>query len=383
MEKSRIFGIAEPVWFRDDRGDIDGVQAVEIMDAIGFTAFREWIHIPYVLSDPKTPKPEVVARMTEILNKAVELDIEITGMSHNWFLPEGCVHREGHFMPERDTTPGSLYMQTLEMLEESWATLTALFPQVKLWEVGNEWNIFFLSKDTAVEDPEGPHGWRDNFTLDERADIAVDLLYYAARGVRRGNPEAKVVMAAACTCEDELPWFVPAKYGIANFLERIYERIYSGKYPSTNTDDYFDLLAWHPYTSHDVMPNGAWKEANDAAYRVMEKYGDGHKKVLITEFGYSDSGNEKLAKEQARYYKKIFKMLKQMPYVRTLHVFRLYEDAKMSENWIPGTFGGPYEQYFGIFTEPKNGQLPRLKAIELQKLTGSTKDLYAFRTDGQ
>jgi len=40
-------------------------------------------------------------------------------MSHEWFLPEDCKQRTGHAMPDRDLTPGSLYMQALEMLEES------------------------------------------------------------------------------------------------------------------------------------------------------------------------------------------------------------------------------------------------------------------------
>ena len=59
-------------------------------------------------------------------------------MSHEWFLPEDCKQRTGHAMPERDLTPGSLYMQALEMLEESWCTMASTFPKVKIWEIGNE-----------------------------------------------------------------------------------------------------------------------------------------------------------------------------------------------------------------------------------------------------
>ena len=378
MAKNRLYGIGEPVWLRDSQGEIDGPQAVEIMDAIGFGSFREWMHLPWVLENPTTPKPEVVRRMTQILDKCAELDIEVTGMSHHWFLPEGCKHTSGGVSPDRDLSSGSLYMQMLEMLEQSWFTMVSQFPQVPMWEVGNEWNIFFLSRDDAKPLPNGMHGSTENFTLSQRADIAVDMMYFAAKGIRRANPNAKVVMFSPCPNQEDLPWFVPAGYGIALMMDMIYSRIRSGDFWSTETDDYFDVVAWHPYTTHDAPPDDVWKEINDAAYRVMQKYGDGHKKVLITEFGYTDSGDPEKEKRHAEYYQRIFAYMQQMPYIHAFHIFRLFEDARMSENWKPGMWGGPYEQYFGIFREPKNGLTPRTKAIEIQKLIGCKKDLWRF-----
>ena len=55
--KNRLYGIGEPVWLRDSKKEINGVEAVEVMDAIGFGSFREWMHIPWVLENPTTPKP--------------------------------------------------------------------------------------------------------------------------------------------------------------------------------------------------------------------------------------------------------------------------------------------------------------------------------------
>ena len=92
-------------------------------------------------------------------------------------------------------------------------------------------------------------------------------------------------------------------YGVAWTLDKVYSRIKSGKFRSANTDDYFDLVAWHPYvfTNRDVLdadlfldvdePDQLWKSYNDAAYKVMKKYGDGHKQVLLTESGFTDCGN--------------------------------------------------------------------------------------------
>ena len=87
------------------------------MAGLGCTAYRSWMHITEILDDPSTPNPEAVAMHTRLLDRAAELDIEVTGMSHEWFLPKGCKQRTGHAMPERDLTPGSLYMRALEMLE--------------------------------------------------------------------------------------------------------------------------------------------------------------------------------------------------------------------------------------------------------------------------
>lgn len=106
MARNRLYGIGEPVWVREVEDGIPAETTMEIINAIGFGSWREWMHITSVLENPTTPKKDVVERMTQILNKAAELDIEVTGMSHSWFLPEGCVEKSGCFMPKRDLTPG-------------------------------------------------------------------------------------------------------------------------------------------------------------------------------------------------------------------------------------------------------------------------------------
>lgn len=155
---------------------------------MGCNAYRSWMHIPDVLKDPATPNEDVVAMHTKLLDRAAELDIEVTGMSHDWFLPAGCKQKSGHAMPPRDLTPGSLYMQALEMLEQSWYTMAKLFPQVTIWEVGNEWNLNAFLHPDGFLDGDMSHP----FSPEEKMDIAVDMMYFSAKGVRRGNPKAKV-----------------------------------------------------------------------------------------------------------------------------------------------------------------------------------------------
>ena len=391
-DKTRFFGVGEPLIQRQRDQGIDPAACMDLVNGLGCTAYRSWMHITEILKDPQTPDPEAVAQHKRLLDRAAQLDIEVTGMSHEWFLPEGCKQRMGHAMPARDLTPGSLYMQALEMLEQSWCTMASLFPQVKIWEVGNEWNLnAFLHPDGFLDtDMSKP------FTPDEKYDIAVDMMYFAARGIRRGNPEAKVASFSPALSTEGLggglPYFFPVMYGVAWALDQVYSRIASGRFWSVKTDDFFDLVAWHPYvfTTRDVPdyelfmdveePDTLWRDFNDAAYRVMKRYGDADKQVLLTETGFTDCGNPEWEKRYAAYNQKILRFAMEMPYVRTLHNFRLLnENAMLQRAGIEDNqIGGLTEVYFGLFTDPEEGCRPRPRAKAIQEMTGAAQDLEAL-----
>ena len=390
MEKRRFYGIGEPLVQRERDQGIPADQYVDLIAGLGCNAYRAWMHLTEVLDDPTTPNAEEVARHKRLLDRCAELDIEVTGMSHEWFLPEGCKQHSGHAMPKRDLTEGSLYRQTLDMLEQSWATMAALFPQVKIWEVGNEWNLnAFLHPDGFLDGD-----MSEPFTADEKYDIAVDMMYFAARGVRRANPNALVASFSPALSTPglggDMPDFLPVMYGVAWTLDKVYSRIKSGKFWSTNTDDYFDILAWHPYVftnKPDVKdadlfldvdePDQLWKSYNDAAYKVMKKYGDGHKQAILTEAGFTDCGNPDWEARYALYNKKLLAIGRELPYVRTLHNFRLLnENAMLKRAGIENNqIGGLTEVYFGVFTDPEDGCKPRARAKAIQEMTGSTADL--------
>jgi hypothetical protein len=231
------------------------------------------------------------------------------------------------------------------------------------------------------------------FSPDEKIDIAVDMMYFSARGIRRGNPKAKVTSFSPALSTPglggDLPDYLPVMYGVAWTLDKVYSRIKGGKFWSTNTDDYFDLLAWHPYvfTNREVPdqdlfldvdePDQLWKSYNDAAYKVMKKYGDGHKQVLLTESGFTDCGNPEWEQRYAEYNKKMLEIAQTLPYVRTLHNFRLLnENAMLRRGGIEqNQIGGLTEVYFGLFTDPEEGCQPRKRALAIQEMTGSTTDL--------
>ncbi len=392
MKKERLFGVGEPLVQRERDQGVAAADYLDLIAGLGCTAYRSWMHITEILLDPKTPNEKEAARHKRLLARAKELDIEVTGMSHEWFLPEGCIQRSGHAMPARDLTEGSLYMQALHMLEESWCTMAGLFPEVAIWEVGNEWNLnAFLHPDGfLMTDMSRP------FSPDEKYDIAVDMMYFSACGIRRGNPDAKVASFSPALSTPALgggmPDFLPVMYGAAWALDQVYRRIKSENYWSTNTDDYFDIVAWHPYIfttrevpDHDLFldveePDTLWRDFNDACWRVMRKYGDGHKQAILTEAGFTDCGHEDWEARYAKYNQKIMRYAAEMPYVRTLHNFRLLnENAMLKRAGIEDNqIGGLTEVYFGLFTDPEDGCQPRKRALALKEMTGSAADLEAI-----
>ena len=388
----RFYGVGEPLIQRQRDQGIDAAAYLDLVDGLGCNAYRAWMHLTEILKDPVTPDPVEVEMHTKLLDRAAELGIEVTAMSHEWFLPDGCLQKKGHAMPARDLTPGSLYMQALEMLETSWYTCVSLFPQVAIWEVGNEWNLNAFLHPDGFLDSDMSHP----FTADEKADIAVDMMFYAARGIRRANPKAKVASFSPALSTPglggDMPDYLPVMYGVAWTLDKIYSRIASGEFWSTDPDDYFDYVAWHPYvfTNKDVPdpdlflnvdePDQLWKSFNDAAYKVMKKYGDGGKQVLLTETGFTDLGDPVLEEKYAGFNRKLLEIAAELPYVRTLHNFRLLnENAMLQRDGIDkNEIGGLTEVYFGLFTDPADGCQPRKRALAIRQMTGSTADLSAI-----
>jgi hypothetical protein len=373
-DRSRLFGMGFPAYLRYTEDGIDYKKSFELMEALGVKAWRSWIHATTFLKDPETPNPQTVNIMKDILKEAGKYDFETIGMNHVWFNGGD----DGISVPQRDLSEGSVYVKFLNDYEKSWETLAMTFPEVKKWEVGNEWNHdpFLHPMDYRSS------GLKSVFTLDEKADITTDMLYYASRGIHKANPNAEVILGGLAPVYKGKMTIA----GIAVFLNLVYENISSGQWPSRNTDDYFQALCWHPYTfRHECgfhEPDEKWVALNNLVHQVAVAYGDGEKEVYFTEWGFSEKGNTEQEKLMADWIVKGYELVKEkMPYVRTMHYFRLYEDEKANKERKTADWGGAVEVYYGMFVEPHNGWKPKTKAVKYQQIAGGKGNIWKYANE--
>ena len=199
------------------------------------------------------------------------------------------------------------------------------------------------------------------------------------------------------------PWFVLGNYQLTLFAH------VSGQYPAglatdKDPDHYFDMVAWHPYLLTGMNPmivsetypsqgrfyreehiGTLWQNYNDMAYNVMVMNGDADKKVLFTEMGFNDWHHPDKEQAHLAEFEKMFTMISEtMPYVKTVHVFRLltapaeyqfglfWHGMKEYNDWLSKSnfkdMVAPYAEVYPDFT-------PRDKAYAIQKMTGGTKPL--------
>jgi len=162
-----------------------------------------------------------------VISEMAAKNITVMGMAHDF--PGWMTGVDGDLqaVPYRNMTEGSDYMKFLEKYRESWRTLAGAFPNITLWEIGNEFNT-----DIFLHPPDFPDS---KFSIQEKAEIMTDLLYYGSLGVHEGNPDAKTVLGGLAPA--------PSIAGIADFLDMIYKNIKSGRWPSMDPDDYFQIGA--------------------------------------------------------------------------------------------------------------------------------------------
>lgn len=278
--------------------------------------------------------------------------------------------------------PDQDYALFLEKIEKAWYGMAKAFPDITYWEVGNEPNMNgFLHPITYIanvgQDLDASMSANPTaFNMEQKASVLTDILYYANRGMKRGNPDSVLIMPGLAAVG-----FLTNK-AIPTFLEQIYKNIESNEFPTTLDEksnvssDYFQGLAWHPYYHMDQEPGQSWKELNDEIYDVAVRHGDGGIRVWFTEFGMTDTGSPESANDanQAAWYRDYFAQMEEMDYLEACHIFRLYE-CSVAAGWV-----GVVEWHYGIFKEPADGKgfVPKQKALALYELMGGTGDLYQY-----
>ena len=330
--------------------DLDISQLVDLLGVMNVKAMRNWMHLTSNLSDSKTVKESMIRRQKSWLEQLRAAGVtKIVGMSHYWFLPDSVdvtgldKNLARSAAPYRDTEEGSLYLEWLALYEESWYTMASAYPEVGFWEVGNEVNMDLYLHPLSYE----TRG--TTFTVAEKAEIVTDMLYYASRGIHRANPEAIVIFPGLAP--------ITGFDCMADFLELVYQNIESGEFGNgaTDTNCYFQAVAWHGYVLNEEFSVDAWIEGNHSVYQVMADHGDEEKKVFLTEFGFSDGGSQEADIRQAGYFEQIYSRLSEMPYVDSIYPFRMIEDTNnpdLTEVYY-GMFRVFEERYFGAKEKAK------------------------------
>lgn len=308
-----LFGMAEPLTLRHVWEGFDVQRSFETLRLLGVTRLREWTWMRAFLINQTTVNPIFEETLNLVISEMRASNITIMGMSQDF--PSWMTGIDGDLqaVPYRNTTPGSDYMRFLEMYKKSWETLARAFPNITMWEIGNEFNIdAFLHPQGFNETiPDSPR-----FSVQEKADITTDLLYYGSLGVHEGNPNAKTVLGGLAPD--------PSIAGIADFLEMIYKNIKSGLWPSTDPIDYFQIACWHPYLWDKEPTDSNWVNPNKAIHDVMKHYGDENKRVVFSEFGYSDNLTSR--ENISSYLLKAFQLaMDNLPWLDTIYWFRLVE----------------------------------------------------------
>ena len=342
------------------------------MEKLNVKSVRIWSHFSWIMNRDFTLKPEIADSYHTLYRELLSHGVtEIVAMSHYWFMPETKYgDHECGMCYDRDLTPGSLYLQFLDLFEESWERLVAEFPEVTAWEIGNELNHKAFMKRIDGSD----------FSWEDRIDIATDMMARGCRAIRKMNPKAIVIMPGMAPVngqsEGVLMNCIAAEYdGINDSIARVYENIASGAFGSTDPRDYFGALAWHPYYAKQredgswyfCIPDDEWIELNRSIYQVAADHGDDGVKCYLTEYGYNDWGLETEDEALVAFTRKGFSMLRDdMDFVTTVHAYRFCDSMGYVSDQ-PDTYA---------FYHLENGRLyAKRRAYELQRQYGGHGEL--------
>lgn len=354
IDRSLINGMCEQLYdFNIIRGHSLEI-AYNKLREMNVQSFRAWMHFGCIFDSfnrLNTGAVKYFHRLFKDLNLCGIRQIIV--MSHNWFLDyPAAKNRVVMNTPSRDTSINSQYKLFLEMYETSWYLAAKEFTEIEYWETGNELNHnVFLSPAERLDNPDFQY-----FTHAEKSAIMTDMMFSASQGIKRANNESVTVMPGMAPAEALETGYM------AETLEYIYTNIESGDFGSTDSDDFFNVLCWHPYCSAG-MPAVEWKGYNDDIYEVARRHGDDGKKVFLSEFGFSDIGSSDTDEFLSTAgLEKYIIARESMPYIESVHAFRLFDDYSAFK------WGGNYEKYFGFYRDVCEGCTIKARGKTLRDL---------------
>lgn len=368
-EGDRLCGMDYLAYMWNARG-ADFHTGFRLLHNLGVRSIRNWMHFGIFMEDETTFRPDAVRTMHEILAEADRYDMLVIGMCHqNWSLDKKA------FVLGKPSRQDPGYEEWLACYEHCWYLTAKEFGEVLYWEIDNEIN----NKDFMYI--EGHFG--EKLPTGELAAMSADMLFYASRGIHRGNPGARTVLGGIVDPDGLGIPETDTGTTMVNFMEALYDAIASGEHGSRAPDDFFEIAAWHPYY-YRAAPDAYFVRENNRIYEVVRRREGRDKPVFWTEFGWDeslwDSGPIPEAIERL-----LAVIREQMPYVKCLCYYRYFDD--MAEG-TPRGMG----VYAGLFadpvpgraeTDPKTGRerpagMPKESACAFQRAAGGSGSLKLF-----
>jgi hypothetical protein len=301
----------------------------DLYENLGVKSIRHWLHFGQFLQDPFTYKEPDLRLNQEVVREAVRHGFQIVGMSHvSFYKSADGSYKTTIWKPIRNTEKGSYYQKWLLDYEQSWYMTVKAFPEITYWEIDNEDN-----NDDFIKKLEG-----GLFTLEEKAKVFVDMLYYGSKGIHRANPQAVAVMGGLVT------WGGPE-----TFLNYLYDDIFAPDSLSKYPDDYFQVACWHPYPpvkAYNEFSDEDFVKDNDSIYNVIRSREGKDKKVFFTEAGFvlKQFSMDHICEN----IKHMYALCRdKLPYVESLHFYRPFDDY-----YEIGQKGIDDKIIFGLFTDP-------------------------------
>ncbi len=360
-DQKYLFGIGNLI---GEETGVDDQVTGELIKNLGAKSVRIWMHFSWVMSDPTTVNPGKAQYYHDIIKQHQEDGMQVIVMNHHNFYYDGELYTSKSGVTPRPSD-GEEYDRFLADYETSWYTLAKEFSEVEYWEIHNEANSDGFLK-TFNKEPLGK----------DKARVFSDMLYYGSKGIHRANGDANTVMGGLSRGGDGSTTL------ITNFLNDMYDYMFSSESPSPYADDYFQIAAWHPYLY--TYSNKEFRKLNNEVYEVIKTREGKDKKVFFTEMGWSDVNSA--SNQIPNYLEWMFNLIQtELKYVESVHYFRMYD--RLSSNW-----GHPMEKKFGLFEDPQNHEVPNASetdekyhhevlgapkpvAYKFQELAGGTGDL--------
>ena len=247
----------------------------------------------------------------------------------------------------------AVYQTWLEMQYQAFKLLAKEFPEITLWECGNEYDLDTYMHKNGLESKESWELTRTYcFTNSEKAYITADICYAANKAFKLYNPESQVILPGmskyATDKTNDLSGLTSSQQKY--YFEELYNHIESGALPTLETtkisdpDKYFDIIAYHCYAdSVDTF-----EAYNDTLMATAANHGDGDKRIWITEFGFTEEkfggrGTEEAQNTIASLMGEMLTSLEQDKYkdlIEIIHFFRLSDtEGLITENVSESCFG--------------------------------------------